>query len=153
VLPPVKEEEESFDDIAPGITVQERAIITDISRYQKPVGKEQRETRQVHIEHHMAASSHSLVGNGKSVSALGENGEQFAGLLWQVNDLLSLTDPEWTREYLEGGEIVRLTLLADGMIERTVIKAKPGPGGHELVTTFDNISVQKALNRYGRKSG
>jgi len=148
---PVRRDEDTFDSIANGITVQERIVDINAQNYQHMVGRRQSETRQTHIEHHMAASSHSLVGHGKSVSALGERGEDFASLLEQARDLMAITDPAMTREYLEDDKIVRLTLLTDGYIERTVIMAQPGPNGHELVTTFDGITVTSAKARYGSK--
>lgn len=144
---PIREQAPDFTEIADGIPVKSRVIAANPADYQHWVGGE---TRQVHIEHHIEGSPHSWVGKSKSPSAMARS-SSFNVLLSRVSMALHSSDPATTREYLEGNKIVRLTLLPSGKIERTIIKAKPGPNGHELITTFDHITVQSAINRYGSK--
>lgn len=65
---------------------------------------------------------------------------------------LERAEPDWMREYDQDGRIVRLTLLADGHIEKTVIEQLPS-GCYLLVTTFDSVTIQDAKLRYGKRSG
>lgn len=70
-------------------------------------------------------------------------------MLSAASVLMYSADPSRMREYEEGSRIVRLTLLDDGRVERTVIEKSPGLRGHEVVTTHDDISIATMLQRYG----
>jgi hypothetical protein len=160
----VKKEEErrlTFCDIAQGIEVEARVVSDDCSDYQNKVAAPDntKETRQVHIAHHMPGSPHSLVGHNpfgesKSPTAMVDpdvNDEQ--ELLTAVSATFSVADSATMREYREGNNIVRLTLLDDSRIEKTVIRPHPNQTDClVVVTTYDNLEVAELIEKYGRKS-
>jgi hypothetical protein len=111
-----------------------------------------REPRWVHIMHHDPDSPHSLVGdehNGKSPSMLAGGG-RFTEMLSRLSAFLNSADLATTREYRERGVIVRLSLLSNGQIEKTILTAHQSLNGHKVITSFDNYPVAKALQVYGK---
>lgn len=105
------------------------------------------ETRRVHIEKHTAWSPYSQTSandpDRKSESALAEDAYDFRALLRSAAVVANTQAAEVVREYRgrTNGNIIKVIQTARGRIEATIISPAPGPGGHELLTTYDGWSV------------
>lgn len=142
-------EDDDFTRIADGIPVESRLIVRDIGFYEQ-MRSNDGTTRRAHIERHIVGSSHEDV--RRTASSLGDTFDEVTA---SVADLFASSNPDFTREYLEsrGGaqQIVRLSLMDDGHIEKTVIEAAPTKQGHFYITTLDSKTIRWALDKYGRK--
>lgn len=99
-------------------------------------------TRQQHIEQHTAWSPHSLVGQGKSESALAHQESSFPAILRSANIIAQSSADDRVVEYkARNGYVVKVALTDSLRLEVTVISPTPGTAGHELVTTYDGFTV------------
>jgi hypothetical protein len=76
---------------------------------------------------------------------------EFDLLLAALDVTLSTADPGRMREYSQKTRIVRLTLLDDNQIETSIIEPIRGTNLYEVITTFDEVTIEKAINEYGRR--
>jgi hypothetical protein len=158
VVRPAPKKRDDFASIRFGIQVQPRAIAANAEYYQKLV-PDGSETRRLHLEHHMAGSPHSQVGQiirnrpkpQTRTAVVGATVAEFDLLIAALDVTFSSADPSRMREYSQGRRIVRLTLLDGDQIESTVIEPIRDTGLYEVITTFDEVTIQDALNEYGRQ--
>ncbi|MFI5709000.1 hypothetical protein [Kribbella sp. NPDC051620] len=119
---------------------------TNPENYQHPV--HDAPSRQEHIERHTAWSPFSEVSEGKSATALGETAADFRSLLRSVGIIAQSENADRIREYRTiTGRIVKVFLTDSARIEISIIEPTAGPGGHELVTTYDGFTVEKVLGK------
>ncbi len=116
-------------------------------------------TRQQHIEQHTTWSQFSRILeldslDRKSPTSLGSQEPTFEGLLRSANIVAQATHPVRVREYIDNrsNNIIHVTLTDTNRLEVTVFKPTAGPNGHELITTFDNQTVQNIKNNLTPKA-
>lgn len=118
----------------------------------------QRESRYVHLQHHMPGSDHDwtspqamdqrgLDGAPKSVSSFAEGLTTPEELFAVAESYTSSVDGEFVREYIQKGRIVRVTFCGDhDKLEVTILKTMSN-GRHELVSTYDDTTVDKVHSK------
>lgn len=149
-----------FDEL-PLRDMEPRELITDLTSYQRSVteryeGNTVQVTRQVHLERHLDGSPHSLTSvdaaraiglrRPKSPTSLATADASVDELLSNVASFAASTDPDMVREYKEGKSIIRVVYTGqhDGL-EISVLRPRSGEG-YELVSSYDGVPVEKALD-------
>jgi len=117
----------------------------NVADYEHPIGSRSTETRREHLENHLP-SSLSVINGVKSPTALGGQSGTFEDVLGSASIIATSTQSDLMVEYLDttgrSPAIIKVSMVASGRIEVTVLRAVPGPNGHELVTTYDNVSIE-----------
>lgn len=121
----------------------------------------ERESRYVHLQHHMPGSEHDwtspqamnrhgLQGKPKSVSSFA-NGVTNPEELFDVAEPYTRSvDDEYVREYTNNNNVVRVTFRGDhDKLEVTILKALSS-GRHELVSTYDDTTAKDVLKNLAK---
>lgn len=154
-----KERKTKFSDLKGG-AAKPRMIIVDKAYYESVVTRNittgQRETRAVHLEHHLPGSEHSWtspevsaqvgLARPKSPTSFGAENQTLAELLEFASEYMASTDPEHIREYRDGNLLIRITFVGDhDGLEKTVLKEKDGLC--EVITSHDNVTVRDVMKQ------
>ncbi len=150
------QQEPDFGEL-PSLPVVSYPLNTVIADYQRIIPHEGI-SRQEHIQHHQDGSGYELtdpekayqagLDRAKSPTALAQQEPTFEGLLRSANVVVQSAATDRSKEYndAKSSYVVRVTLTDSTRLEVTIFKPNPGSNGHELVTTYDSVTVSEVLD-------
>lgn len=153
-----KQSTRSFGELAIGLTPEVRQIDTAIAFYEAEMPRNaklagQRESRAVHLEHHIIGSPHSWTDEGvssavhggaaASPTALVQDGASAKDLIEAIALFAAVTDSKSVREYaLPGGRIARILYAGNSeRLELTIIQDR-GNGMYSVISSYDHLNVE-----------